>query len=131
MVCLFDFSLLLTTSYTHTHYHHRYAEEGNPKLFAIQLSDQTQDFYECRTKDECAEIWQCLKESLRPYKTRHHHTVSQDGVPMNLGDDNKDESQDDLFTKLHSISKEDWVDMGYLGMFIRVYSSVFERGVRE
>ena len=92
-----------------------YAEEGNPKLFAIQLTDQTQDFYECRTKDECAEIWQCLKESLRPYKTRHHHTVSQDGVPMNLGDDNKDESQDDLFTKLHSISKEDWVDCGYLG----------------
>ena len=91
-----------------------YAEEGNPKLFAIQLTDQTQDFYECRDKDECAEIWQCLKESLRPYKNRHHHTASQDGAALNL-DDTKDESQDDLFTKLHSISKEDWVDCGYLG----------------
>ena len=47
---------------------------------------------------------------------------------MNLGDDNKDESQDDLFTKLHSISKEDWVDMGYLGKKIRARSArIFSR----
>jgi hypothetical protein len=93
-----------------------YAEGGNPKLFSIHMSDQTQDFYECRTKEECAEIWQCLKESLRPYKNRHHHKASHDGnIPSDELGSNNMQSQDDLFTKLHSISNENWVDLGYLG----------------